>query len=196
LDLDHYGGFASLIFNDKIKEIYRPMPDSSDKSKRLEKFLIEKKIKTDFYTTSFLNIGNAKVYFLNDPFSLSYSKFSSNNKSGIMKIVYGKTSILFVGDCEFPEEYYLSRNFADMLDSDVLKVGHHGSPTGSSKTFLDLVTPKISLISAGVKNKFNHPAESVISSLNAMRSKILRTDYDGAVLLQSDGENIKVVNWK
>ncbi len=83
-----------------------------------------------------------------------------------------------------------------MLDSDVLKVGHHGSATGSSKAFLNLVSPNISLVSAGVKNKFNHPAESVINSLRKYNSKIYRTDELGAVLLQSDGKIINKVDWK
>jgi len=196
LDLDHYGGFVSLIYNNRIKEVYRPLPDSGSKSIRLEKFLKNMKVKTGIYDKKSFNVGNTKIYFLNDPYNYSYKSFSSNNKSGIIKIVYGKTSFLFVGDCEHPAEYFLATNFENMLDSDVLKVGHHGSATGSSKAFLKLVSPDISLISAGIKNKFNHPAESVIKSLEKINSEIYRTDKVGAVLLESDGTNIKRVNWK
>ena len=91
---------------------------------------------------------------------------------------------------------YLASKFKNILDSDVLKVGHHGSPTGSSEIFLNLVSPEISLVSAGIKNKFNHPAKSVLNSLENIKSKIYRTDLMGAVLLQSDGEVIKKINWK
>jgi len=196
LDLDHYGGFVSLIYNKRIKKVYRPLPDSSSKSIRLEKFLKEMKIKSSIYDKNSFDAGNTKIYFLNDPSSYSYKKFSSNDKSGIIKVVYGKTSFLFVGDCEHPAEYFLATNFGNMLDSDVLKVGHHGSATGSSKAFLNLVSPDISLVSAGVKNKFNHPAESVINSLEKINSTIYRTDELGAVLLQSDGKIINKVDWK
>ncbi len=196
LDLDHYGGFISLIYNDRISEIFRPRPDSNKKSLRLEKYLKDRKVKSKSYDNYSFDVGNAKIYFLNDPNSYSYKSFSSNNKSGVIKIVFGKTSFLFVGDCEHPAEYFLATNFREMLDSDVLKVGHHGSKTGSSLAFLNLVTPKISLVSAGIKNKFNHPAKSVIYSLQKLNSKIYRTDEMGAVLLQSDGKNIKQVNWK
>jgi competence protein ComEC len=196
LDIDHYGGFVSLIYNDRISEVYRPKPDSSDKSKRLEKFLKENKIKTNIYRKTSLGIGNSKVYILNDPDDYTYNFFSSNDRSGVLKIVYGKTSFLFVGDCEFPAEYFLASRFSNMLDSDVLKVGHHGSKTGSSLAFLNLVSPDISLISAGIKNKFNHPAEEVLNNLKAVNSQILRTDYLGAVLLQSDGIEIKIIDWK
>jgi competence protein ComEC len=196
LDLDHYGGFVSLIYNNRIHEVYRPLPDSGSKSIRLEKFLKEMKVKTGIYDKKTFDVGNAKIYFLNDPHNYSYKSFSSNNKSGIIKIVYGKTSFLFVGDCEHPAEYFLASNFGNMLDSDVLKVGHHGSATGSSEVFLNLVSPNISLVSAGIKNKFNHPAESVINSLEEINSVIYRTDKVGAVLLESDGNEIKQVNWK
>lgn len=135
LDLDHYGGFVSLIYNNRIKEIYRPLPDSNLKSIRLEKFLKQKKIKTNIYDKSVLNIGNAKIYILNLPRNKYYSNLSNNDKSGVLKIVYGNTSFLFVGDCEHPAEFYLASNFNEMLDSDVLKVGHHGSATGSSEYF-------------------------------------------------------------
>ena len=196
LDLDHYGGFVSLIYNNRINEVFRPLPDSSDKSLRFEKFLKEMKVKAHIYDKNSFNVGNVKIYFLNDPNNYAYNKFSSNDKSGIIKMVYGNSSFLFVGDCEHPAEYFLASNFGEMLDSDVLKVGHHGSATGSSIAFLNLVSPEISLISSGVKNKFNHPAESVIKSLDLINSKIYRTDEGGAVLLQSDGKNIKQVNWK
>lgn len=196
LDSDHYGGFISLIYNDRIKEVYRPLPDSSLKSIRFEKFLKQKKIKTNIYESNSLKVGNAKVYFLNNPKDHQYNKLSSNDKSGVVKIVYGNTSFLFVGDLEFEGEYLLAKNFGDILDSDVLKVGHHGSPTGTSQAFLNLVSPKISLVSAGIQNKFKHPSETVISSLKNIGANIYRTDFEGAVLLQSNGNEIKKINWK
>ncbi len=196
LDLDHYGGFVSLIYNNRIKEVFRPKPDSTEKSIRLEKFLNSKKIKTHIYNKSYFNIGNSKVYVLNDPDDFIFNSFSSNDRSGILKIVHGSTSFLFVGDCEFPGENYLATKFRKMLNSDVLKVGHHGSKTGSSLAFLKLVSPDISLISAGIKNKFDHPSKEVISNLSRINSKIYRTDLSGAILLQSDGYKIEIIDWK
>lgn len=63
LDLDHYGGFVSIIHNDRIKEIFRPLPDSSKKSIRLEKYLSQKKIKTRIYDKYSFDVGNVKIYF-------------------------------------------------------------------------------------------------------------------------------------
>ena len=82
------------------------------------------------------------------------------------------------------------------LDSVVLKVSHHGSKTSTSNEFLNYVTPEISFISAGINNSFGHPSEEVLRRLNGFESKILRTDSSGAVLLRSDGNEIKIIEWK
>lgn len=196
LDTDHYGGFASLIHNGRVHEIYRPISDSSDKSIRFEKFLERNNLRTNIYDEGKIEIGNTALYILNDAQSDYLNKLSSNDRSGILKIVFGNTSFLFVGDAELPAESYYLNHYKKFLDADVLKVGHHGSITGSSEEFLETVSPKISLVSAGIKNKFGHPSEIVLKRLEQINSKILRTDSLGAVLLQSDGEKIKIIDWK
>jgi len=127
LDLDHYGGFASLIFNNRMKEIYRPEPDSSDKSIRLEKYLDKLSIPRTSYHLDSLEIGGTRIIIFNNINDKYFDNLSSNDKSGFMKIVYGKTSFLFVGDAEIPAESYYLQHHKYLLDSDVLKVGHHGS---------------------------------------------------------------------
>lgn len=196
LDLDHYGGFASLIFNNRIKEIYRPEPDSSDKSIRLEKYLDKLSIPRTSYHLDSLEIGGTRIIIFNNINDKYFDNLSSNDKSGFMKIVYGKTSFLFVGDAEIPAESYYLQHHKYLLDSDVLKVGHHGSKTGSTYEFLKAVSPKISLISAGIKNKFGHPSKIVLQRLKSLGSKVFRTDSLGAVLLQSDGKKIIPIDWR
>jgi competence protein ComEC len=196
LDLDHYGGFVSLLYNNRIKEIYRPKPDSSDKSIRFEKYLDNIKIPRYIYHRENIGVGNSVIYILNDSDNKYFDELSSNDKSGFLKIVYDKTSFLFVGDAEIPAESYYLEHYNNFLDSDVLKVGHHGSKTGSTYEFLQVVSPKISLISAGIKNKFGHPSDVVLQRLNSLNSKVFRTDSSGAVLLQSDGQKIIQIDWK
>ncbi|MCW8996822.1 MAG: hypothetical protein OQK77_13490, partial [Psychromonas sp.] len=120
---------------------------------------------------------------------------STNNHSGIFKLVYGETSFLFTGDVEKNIEKIYAEKYKKFLDSDVLKAGHHGSKTSSSDVFLNYVTPKYSLISAGFKNKFGHPASEVMQRLEKYGSTIYRTDLQKAVLLRSDGKRINVINW-
>ncbi|MFN3873254.1 MAG: DNA internalization-related competence protein ComEC/Rec2 [Ignavibacterium sp.] len=196
LDTDHYGGFASLIYNKRVREVYRPKPDSSEKSLRFEKFLDKMRISKHTYDRNKKEIGNVAIYFLNYSDNDYLQKLSSNDRSGIIKIVYGNNSFLFVGDAEIPAEKFYLKSNRKFLDSDVLKVGHHGSQTASSKEFLEAVSPDISLVSVGIKNKFGHPSEIVLKRLMKLNSKILRTDSLGAVLLQSDGNEIKIIDWR
>jgi competence protein ComEC len=154
------------------------------------------KIPRYIYHRENIGVGNSVIYILNDSDNKYFDELSSNDKSGFLKIVYDKTSFLFVGDAEIPAESYYLEHYNNFLDSDVLKVGHHGSKTGSTYEFLQVVSPKISLISAGIKNKFGHPSDVVLQRLNSLNSKVFRTDSSGAVLLQSDGQKIIQIDWK
>ena len=195
-DNDHYGGFVTLLNNQRIKKVFIPEPDSSTKSIKFNKFLDKLGIPKKIYLREKYEIENVAIYILNDTSATYFNKLSSNDRSGIMKIVFGKKSFLFLGDVEIPAERYYVLKERKMLDSDVLKVGHHGSKTGSSEIFLKLVSPEISLISAGIKNKFGHPSEIVLERLEKLNSRILRTDSAGAILLQSDGNKIEIVDWR
>ena len=194
VDLDHYGGFISLIHYSKISEIYKPAIDSSEpKDVRFEKYLAKNKIPVRYYEEKIIKIGNARVYVLN---TAAYRTSTSNNRSGLLKVVYGDSEFLFTGDLERQGEEYYSQMYGNFLDSDVLKVGHHGSKTSSGREFLSLVTPEISLISDGRQNKFHHPSEITLEKLKEIHSKIYRTDISGAILLQTNGQKITNVNWR
>ncbi len=90
----------------------------------------------------------------------------------------------------------IGNKFKSFLDVDVLKVGHHGSKTGTSGKFLLTTSPEISLISCGIKNKFRHPSPEVTNRLKESGSNIYRTDKEGGILLQSDGNKINKIDWK
>jgi competence protein ComEC len=72
------------------------------------------------------------------------------------------------------------------LDSDVLKVGHHGSSTSTSAAFLSAVTPKDAVISVGAGNTYGHPHQEALDRLTAAGATVYRTDRDGTVVLTSD----------
>ena len=197
IDTDHYAGFISLILNDKIKEIYKPGIDTSSiKDIKFEKFLKQFKIPVSYYNTQVLQTGNSKVYILNNNNYFSGDNISSNERSGIIKIVYGNSSIIFTGDAGKETEYIYTSVYKKFLDSDVLKVGHHGSESSTSVEFLNYVSPKISLISAGIKNSYGHPVIDVLNRIQKSGSQIFRTDKEGAVILQSDGFTFKKIIWK
>ncbi|MEK7090656.1 MAG: MBL fold metallo-hydrolase [Patescibacteria group bacterium] len=102
-----------------------------------------------------------------------YTNYASN---------YGSpTSILFSGDAERRLEFELATRMPDLLDADILKVGHHGSKTSSSELFLKAVSPEMAIISVGHKNNFGHPHESVLKRLESLGIPIRRTDIEGDI---------------
>ena len=76
--------------------------------------------------------------------------------------------------------------------TNVLKVGHHGSNTSSSQNFLDQVKPHIAIISVGKGNKYGHPKQVILDRLNKMGVKIYRTDESGTIKITCDGKENKV----
>lgn len=197
LDSDHYKGFESLIKNNLVGQIIKPEIDSTlKKDIEFENLLKEHNIPFEYYSHSSFILGNAKLYFLNDTSDAEYDLLDSNDKSGIIKIVHGENTFLFVGDAEKKAEKLLIQNYSEFLKSDVLKVGHHGSRTSSTLEFVEKVKPKFALISAGVENKFNHPAPDVISRYDMIGANLLRTDQSGAIILRSNGTDIDVIDWR
>ena len=118
----------------------------------------------------------------------------SNNTSIISKLVFGKNSFLFTGDAYKNVEGELINKKAE-IDSDVLKVSHHGSKTSSSEEFIKSVSPQIAVISAGIGNKYGHPHQEVLELLEKYDIKVSRTDKDGDIKIISDGKNYEVSNF-
>ncbi len=197
MDLDHYGGFISLVHAGLIEKIYKPMIDSSlKKDLRFEKYLNENKIPIRYYKHKEIEIGNSEVFILNNYKINEHLNTTTNDRGGILKLVYGKISILFTGDVQKEAEKYYAEFYGKFLRSNILKVAHHGSKSSTSIDFLNDVIPKISLISVGLNNRFGHPSKIIIKRLKEYKSKIYRTDKLGAVLLRSNGVSINIVDWR
>ncbi len=118
-------------------------------------------------------------------------KNSSNDACVVNKIIYGKNSFLFTGDISSVAEKELINNNSD-LQSDVLKVAHHGSKYSTSDIFLSAVKPKSAVISVGAKNTYGHPTPEVLQRLEKSGIKVLRTDQRGDVKILSDGNKINL----
>ncbi|MEX0909839.1 MAG: ComEC/Rec2 family competence protein [Candidatus Paceibacterota bacterium] len=113
----------------------------------------------------------------------------TNEASVILRIDYGETSFLFTGDASKEVERELLRYY-ELLDVDVLKVGHHGSDTSTSLEFISATSPEFALISAGRDNSYGHPHDEVLERLTNADVRILRTDTQGTVRLVSDGRAV------
>jgi competence protein ComEC len=197
VDADHYRGYLALIKNQRVKQIVKSIPDTTEtKDVELEKMIRANNIPLKYFGKDVIKIGNTRLYVLNDTLRKDYQTLSMNDKSGMLKLVYSNTSFLFTGDAGLKSEKYYLQNYSDFLRSNVLKVGHHGSKTSSGENFLHAVNPDYAIISAGIMNKFKHPSPDIINRLVRNEVHILRTDQIGGILLQSDGYTIKNINWK
>ena len=112
-----------------------------------------------------------------------------NNYSAVIKVTYKDTSFLFTGDAEKLSEKEILQKKYD-IKADVLKLGHHGSSTSSSKEFLDKVNPKIAVASLGKNNDYGHPHKEIIKAMKDRKISFYRTDELGTIVLKSDGKNI------
>ncbi len=120
---------------------------------------------------------------------------NANNGSLVLRLDYGNHSFLLTGDIEVEAERYLLAVAGDKLRADVLKVGHHGSRTSTTPTFVERVDPRSAVISAGRENRFGHPHAEVVERLEQSvgADRVFLTARDGTVEYVSDGEALWVV---
>lgn len=113
----------------------------------------------------------------------------SNGTSIVSRLVFNKNSLLFTGDIYKSGEQRIIKNGASLesLESDILKIAHHGSKTSSGEEFLKKVLPKIAIISVGKDNRYGHPNQGVLEVLDKYGIRILRTDEEGDIKVFSDG---------
>ena len=162
-DLDHIGGFEDVLENFHIETLLVNGSDPSSKtSQRFLEDIKEKEIKTQVVSAgSIINMGNgvfAKILF---PFWTSDVQ-NGNEGSISMKLFTPKGTIMLTGDASSKIEYKLVSKYGESLKSDVLKLGHHGSKTSTSRAFLEMVDPEIVVVSAGEDNQYGHPHSSVM----------------------------------
>lgn len=194
---DHLGGLEAILDvypAGRVAEFAQP--DESDVYERFRTIVESKRIPVQRVQAGDTLGGfrGTRLYVLYPRHGLDTR--NPNDVSVVLKLVYGRTSFLFTGDVEKAGEREMQENFATFLDADVLKVGHHGSGTSSSLPFLREVTPQMAIISVGRFNKFNHPSNDVLDRLRELDVEVLRTDEEGAVVLESDGNRVSRVDWR
>lgn len=184
---DHIGGLDNIIDNFNIETIY--IPDAITTTKTFEDLLdaIERK-----------NM-NFEVPKIDDIFTLGDATFKViytgtdtsdlNNTSIVLKMTYRNDTFLFTGDTtEVTEKKILNKD----IEAEVLKVGHHGSKYSSTNEFLKKVNPKYAIISVGKNNNHGHPADSTISKLTKLNIETHRTDEEGTIIIETQGNGITI----
>ena len=180
-DFDHAGMALNLIKNFKINNLILNKENNALENKIVKNFN-KKAINISKGT---IKISNVKLNFLNN-----LNNHDENDDSLIIYTKIENQNILLMGDASKETEKYLLNTY-NLPKMDILKVGHHGSNTSTSKEFINKVSPKISLISAGKNNVYGHPHQITLQTLK--NSKIFTTKNDGAIKINLKNLTIKTV---
>ncbi|MSU75264.1 MAG: MBL fold metallo-hydrolase [Candidatus Magasanikbacteria bacterium] len=195
-DLDHYGGCVDVLQRYNVKNII-----VNGKEKVYDPYWQEwnalmhsepgANIITMASPTVWIIASDTLQFLSPDPsLPLNVAAADSNNYSIVFKLTHGNETFLFTGDMEVPLEnalmgkYCGTKTSCPAIRANVLKVGHHGSDGGSSESFLRFVNPATAVISAGVRNRYGHPALRVIRHLERVGATVLRTDKLGDIVVK------------
>ncbi len=192
---DHIGGLTAVLNAYQVQQIWYNGETST--SQTYTKFMAAVQAENadvhvgkrgDRITTGSL------VFTLLNPVTLTGT---TNNNSIVLNMEYGKVGFLFPGDAEKEAEGAMLVA-ADMPvpDIEILKVGHHGSRTASSKDFLAATSPEVAVYMAGKGNTYGHPHQETLDALAQIGAKVYGTDVNGTILISTDGITYTVATQK
>jgi competence protein ComEC len=188
---DHRRGLLAVARNFRIREFWEaPGGPRDEEADSLDKAL-RGAARWALTAGAIRRIGAATIEVLSPEGEASPRGDDENDRSLVLRLIYGRTVFLFPGDIGSGVEARLVRS-GRMLRADVLKAPHHGSRTSNSRDFLAAAAPRLIVITAGRGNPFRLPHPEALARLEETGATVLRTDYRGAVEIRSDGERISV----
>jgi competence protein ComEC len=186
---DHMGGMPAVMRNFMPRELWVSVdPDSASYRALLAEARDLGVQVRHLHAGDQLAWGGTQVTVLAPEAGYSNTHAPGNNDSLVMRLQYGRSSVLLEGDAEAPSEGQMLAH-GRVSAVTLLKVGHHGSRTSTTEAFLEAAAPKDSVVSVGKGNPFGHPRSEVVERIAEARSKLYRTDEFGLTtfLLGSDG---------
>jgi len=184
---DHIGGLIAVLAAFEVNEIWHN-GDTSD-SKTYSEFM--NGVQSEGVEIHIARLHNTieadgLKLFVHHPANL---KGSTNNNSIVLHLAYGYIDFLFTGDAEKEAEgKMLILSSVRLPEVEILKVGHHGSRTASSKDFLRITSPEVAIYMAGEENKYGHPHQETLDALIQIGASIYGTDNNGTIIITTDGE--------
>ncbi|CCZ89550.1 late competence protein ComEC (Membrane metal-binding protein and hydrolase of the metallo-beta-lactamase superfamily) [Coprobacillus sp. CAG:605] len=182
-DYDHMGESLNIVNNFKVGNVILNCGSLNELEQNLITLLDKKHIKYSKCINQ-LDISPIKLYFLN---SGEYD--NENDNSNVIYAKLNDYKFMFMGDAGVEKEEDILNKY-NISVIDVLKIGHHGSKTSSSKEFITKIKPKYSIISVGKNNRYGHPNKEVLENLKD--SKIYRTDQDGSIMFKIKNNKLKI----
>lgn len=186
-DYDHMGEAINLVNNFKVEKVVFNIGKFNHLETKLIKVLENKNIKY-YQNLKELNITDNKLYFFN---TREYE--NENDNSNVLYFKLNNYKFLFMGDAGIEKEKDLLEKY-NLNDIDFIKTGHHGSDTSSSKEFISSIKPKNCLISVGKNNRYGHPKEEILDTLNDY-CNIYRTDQDGSIEIKINKSGYKTTTY-
>lgn len=192
-DVDHIGGLPEVVSRYDVGIFIEPGVESENSiddelKSRIEQENIPSLLAKRGMVVNFGDGVKFQILFPNQ----DVSKWETNRASVIARLVYGEKSFLLTGDSPIAIENVMLNLDPEILDSDVLKAGHHGSRTSTSLSYAEAVSPEYAVISAGEDNSYGHPHKEVLGILSKVGAKILSTANSGTIKFETDGEIIKI----
>ncbi|MFZ2189200.1 MAG: MBL fold metallo-hydrolase [Candidatus Magasanikiibacteriota bacterium] len=190
-DSDHYGGCAEVLKRFDVKNIIY-----NGTKKEYDDFWVAFWQAVQAEQAKYVEVDHEDVWeiastslhwlYPDQPLALATSTWQkeSNNGSIVFELNYNGKEALFMGDAEIDLEKYLLNTYGEQLETDILKVGHHGSSGASHQEFVDVVSPEYAIFSAGKNNQFGHPSPRVEKRLERASSTIWRTDLGGDIVCE------------
>lgn len=188
-DEDHIGGADGVLENIPVREVWTNGAASEEAcyASLMQALSKSNATHTVVRAGDAREIGELSIFVL-APLSVAAE---GNEGSIVLRLQIGSVSAIFSGDADATtEEQILATYGASQLDCDIYKVGHHGSVTSTCVDFLEAMSPRYALISAGRANPYGHPHGQVVWRLQEAGAKVLRTDLSGELLLMTDGREI------
>ena len=219
LDSDHIGGFAAVLDRFTVKNLLAPKDTKQSADfERFEQAVLREQqsgmrvltpeigMKLNPFaagslrvlyapigqigTVSAQKVRQTETQLWDAHTGFEINPVDSNNRSTVLSLQFGLVSLLLAGDLEAPVEQALIQQ-GMVTDHTILKVGHHGSKSSSSASFLQVVRPELALISVGKNNRYGHPATSTLERLvTAGVKRTLRTDQLGTIVIETDGRSL------
>lgn len=194
---DHLGGLPAVVEQFPIGEFWQgPWQDATDGDyARLQATLQRRgvpvrQIRAD---TTPIRLGNCQVTMFVPPAGMlpvEWDGEAGNESSVVLRLDFEHFSALFMADAGLQTEQRLLRQH--MAPVTLLKVGHHGSRTASGEWFIRQIRPQLAVISVGAGNRFGLPAPETVARLTRHGSHIYRTDQDGTIQVETDGNSYQV----
>ena len=188
-DQDHIAGILTVLQELKVGKVY--ISKQIEISENYEKFfeiVNDKKIKVyEVVAGNRIHIEKNLYFDVLWPTENQIATNVLNNNAIVCNLHYRDFSMLFTGDIEEIAEKEILELYSqhnNLLKTNILKIGHHGSKTSSTSEFLDVLKPQIAVIGVGKNNKFGHPNDGVLQRINDLNCKIFRTDLNGEISIE------------